>query len=104
MATAAQDGAVTGPTISGCAHSAGSDEVTLKFNASLLGGEGLLLRPFDTNETGGWIWSRPRIQTKQAAYKVETNDSNGVIVCTVDPDPESPMAGQCNASTCLCQS
>ena len=31
-----------------------SGKLELMFNATLLGGEGLLLRPFDANETGGW--------------------------------------------------
>jgi hypothetical protein len=56
------DGAITGPTIVGCSHTAAGEDVaeaeavaqqlTLKFNESLLGGEGLMLRPFDANETG----------------------------------------------------
>ena len=50
---ASVNGAVTGPTISGCALSAGESQLTLKFNGSLLGGEPLQLRPFDANETGG---------------------------------------------------
>jgi hypothetical protein len=90
-------GAVTGPTIAGCAHSAGENQLTLKFNSSLLGGESLQLRPFDANETGGWV------STGQPG-SADTLDASGVMVCTVDPDPESPMAGQCNASTCECQS
>ena len=102
----AMAGATTGPTISGCAHSAGTDMVTVKFNASLLGGEGLLLRPFDANETGGWLGEiDPRThKTIQGGHGGTTQDSSGMMVCTIDPDPESPMAGQCNASTCLCQS
>ena len=37
------DGALTGPTLAGC--SAGDGRLTLRFNTTLLGGEGLLLRP-----------------------------------------------------------
>jgi len=97
----AASGAITGPTISGCAHAAGTDAVTLTFNASLLGGEGLLLRPFDANETGCWLGeTNPRTQEKTQG----TQDSSGLMVCTVDADPESPMAGVCNKSTCECQS
>ena len=48
------DGALTGPTISGCSYTASSAELVLRFNQTLLGGEGLMLRPFDANETGGW--------------------------------------------------
>ena len=99
-ATAAS-GAITGPTISGCAHAAGTDAVTLTFNASLLGGEGLLLRPFDANETGGWVGETdPRTHRPTKG----TQDSSGLMLCTVDTNPDSPMAGMCNKSTCECQS
>jgi hypothetical protein len=47
------------------------------------------------HQSSGWVG-----QPGEAA----TLDANGVMVCTVDPDPESPMAGKCNASTCECQS
>jgi sialate O-acetylesterase len=66
------DGAMTGPTIAGCTLAAGKFELT--FNASLLGGEGLLLRSFDSNSSNwapepGWAGPGP------------IHDSLGLMVC-----------------------
>lgn len=92
----ASDGAVTGPTIAGCRYATGT--LRLSFNGSLLGGEGLMLRPFDDNSTGGWgapgdILDRPVF------------DASGAMVCTVDPDCRPSGGIECgNATTCQCQS
>ena len=59
-----------------------------------------MLRPFDANETGGWVGE---INPRTRKPKSETLDSSGLMVCTVDPDPNGPMAGACNKTTCLCQ-
>ena len=40
-------GAFTGPTISGCRYTPSSSTLEIKFNQTLLGGEGLMLRPYD---------------------------------------------------------
>ena len=90
-------GARTGPTLSGCSVSA--QTMSLSFNASLLGNEGLALRPFDANMSQ-WY-------SKQSAHggKVQRKtDSAGLMVCTkqgttlddVSPGPEL------NATTCAC--
>jgi hypothetical protein len=90
------DGALTGPTISGCSFTAaasappvgvgGSSPASLeiRFNQTLLGGEGLMLRrTFDANETGGW-----GLQPGTKGFdplEQPSVDSNGAMVCTVDP-------------------
>lgn len=92
----AADGATTGPTIAGCSFSDGN--LQLSFNASLLGGEGLMLRPFDANATGGW--GHPG-----DPYARPITDANGAMVCTVDPDCRPQGNQMCgNATTCQCQS
>jgi hypothetical protein len=101
-----EDGAITGPTVAGCSHSTNADagaaqhQLTLKFNDTLLGGEGLMLRPFDANETGGWGGPHEQGNPLFSALRVST-DSSGVMVCTADPDCASPPCG--NATTCECQ-
>ena len=94
-------GASTGPTIAGCHYTAGSLE--LLFNSSLLGGEELLLRKFDANETGGW--NANPFNDSAADYHpykspefLPTIDALGAMVCTADEH------GHGNASTCGCQS
>jgi hypothetical protein len=95
-------GAVTGPTIAGCSYESG--KLVLAFNTTLLGGEVLLLRPFDANETGGWI-ANP-FNDSSASYHpyhevpplLPTGDSLGTMVCVADD-----LVGS-NASTCACQS
>jgi hypothetical protein len=114
-------GALTGPTLAGCRYgpsssssssssssktaegggeeagggSASASKLTLMFNESLLGGEGLMLRPFDANETGGWLDSRGN----------GLKDSNGAMVCTVDPTCKEAPNHECgNTTTCQCQS
>ena len=93
-----QDGALTGPTISGCT-STSPGQLVLNFNSSLLGGEGLELRAFDANETGGWGDPSNKHPTDRPV-----TDSNGAMVCTLDPGctprPGSPCG---NATTCQCQ-
>ena len=100
------DGAVTGPTLSGCSYSASESAasgLTLKFNASLLGGEGLMLRPFDANETGGW--GLPGPEPASAGPLTKVSDSNGAMVCTVDPTCTPSSNHICgNITTCHCQS
>jgi hypothetical protein len=108
--TGEDDGAFTGPTIAGCSYTAttaataaGAGVLEIKFNSSLLGGEALLLRPFDANETGGWQ-DNPfnDSATTYHPYKVKTyhptTDSLGLMVCTAE-QPGVPG----NASTCACQ-
>ena len=101
-----EDGAITGPTIAGCRYSSTIDtgdtqqQLTLKFNSSLLGGEGLMLRPFDANETGGWGGPHEEDNSLYSALRM-TTDSSGVMVCTVDPQCERPPCG--NETTCQCQ-
>ena len=100
-------GALTGPTLAGCSYGSGSageassaatggvgsKQLTLVFNKSLLGGEGLTLRPFDANETGSWLDSRGN----------GLKDSNGAMVCTVDPSckpaPNQPCGNASKSST-----
>jgi hypothetical protein len=101
-ADAGTDGALTGPTIAGCTADTGSLE--LLFNATLLGGEGLLLRPFDANETGGW-YNNPYNDSADSYHPyhrapalLPTEDSLGTMVCIAD----ASVGG--NASTCACQS
>ena len=72
------DGAFTGPTLSGCRYTPGGAFV-LRFNASLLGGESLLLRDWDYNATGGWS-ANPY------------NDSDAKCVLTAAPSTH-PHAG-----------
>eukprot|EP01050_Picozoa_sp_SAG11_P022212 SAG11_NODE_4143_length_2042_cov_1.680391_2_plen_300_part_00 len=95
------DGAMTGPTISSCTLEAG--ELELKFNASLLGGEGLMLRPFDAN-TSNWApepgWAGPG----------PIHDSLGLMVCAANGSAlpgGAPGGGNAgiygNATTCECQ-
>eukprot|EP00041_Stephanoeca_diplocostata_P026687 m.723398 g.723398 ORF g.723398 m.723398 type:complete len:865 (+) comp23021_c0_seq4:58-2652(+) len=97
----ATSGAYTGPTIAGCKDSA-DRTLVLAFNATLLGGEGLLFRDWDANTTGGWTANPyndsaakyhpyPKIQLQP------TMDSLGLMVCTAGAD----VVG--NASTCACQ-
>ena len=89
---------MTGPTIAGCKNPA-PGQLELNFNSSLLGGEGLELRPFDANETGGW--GDP--SNPQAADRPGT-DSNGAMVCTVDPGCTPTPGSPCgNVTTCQCQ-
>ena len=98
-------GAFTGPTISGCSYTSSSNELVLKFNQTLLGGEGLMLRPFDANETGGW-GLQPGTNHYQPLDKV-SQAGLGAMVCTVDPtcNASNPGAYPCgNATTCMCQS
>jgi sialate O-acetylesterase len=94
-------GALTGPTLAGCSYGSnpavgsrdegGGSKLTLVFNKSLLGGEGLTLRPFDANETGSWLDSRGN----------SLKDSNGAMVCTVDPSCKTAPNHMCgNASKC----
>jgi hypothetical protein len=99
-------GAMTGPTIAGCSYST-TGSLELKFNASLLGGEALLLRDFDANATGGWAanpyndnntWIRPYAR-KHNPFE-PTFDSLGLMVCTTAGDGSSLG----NATTCGCQS
>jgi hypothetical protein len=97
---------MTGPTIAGCRYSSTVDagnalqQLTLKFNDTLLGGEGLMLRPFDANETGGW--GGPHEQGNPLFRSLQvTTDSSGVMVCTTDPHCERPPCG--NETTCQCQ-
>ena len=100
------DGALTGPTISGCSYTASTGELEIKFNQTLLGGEGLLLRPFDANETGGW-GNQPGTKGYQP-LDAPAVDANGAMVCTVDPTCQQgpgangPPCG--NATSCMCQS
>lgn len=98
-----EDGAVTGPTIAGCRYSNTADAgaaLTLQFNNTLLGGEGLMLRPFDANETGGWGGPHEQDNTLFSSLPA-TTDSSGVMVCTADPHCERPPCG--NETTCQCQ-
>lgn len=86
------DGAMTGPTVSGCSYKA-SGALELKFNASLLGGEGLMLRSFDYN-TSDYApepdWAGPGMM----------QDSLGMLVCAANAS--DPASG--NATTCACSS
>lgn len=93
-------GAYTGPTISGC--SMFSDQLVIKFNRSLLDGEGLLFRKFDDNSTGGWSANPYNdSNSKYHPYRPEpylpTYDSLGAMVCRVGEG----LPG--NATTCACQ-
>jgi hypothetical protein len=95
-------GAATGPTIAGCRYTASADHILLKFNVLLLGGESLLLRKFDANETGGW--ERNPYNDSSADYHPyamptfePSIDGLGAMVCT-------DSAGLGNVSTCACQS
>ena len=108
----AAGGAATGPTIAGCRHTAVANtagsahvvhQLVLQFNTSLLGGEALLLRKFDANETGGWSANPYNDSaTDYHPYRVPafdpSYDSLGAMVCTAD------AATIGNASTCACQS
>lgn len=100
------DGALTGPTISGCSYTASTGELEIKFNQTLLGGEGLMLRPFDANETGGW-GDQPGTKGYQP-LDAPAVDANGAMVCTVDPTcqqgPGANGAPCGNATSCMCQS
>eukprot|EP00039_Didymoeca_costata_P002481 m.60480 g.60480 ORF g.60480 m.60480 type:complete len:832 (+) comp11324_c0_seq1:88-2583(+) len=98
----AESGALTGPTIAGCTF--GNGQLEIRFNTTLLGGEGLQLRPFDANETGGWS-ANPYNDSDSKYYPAgkapdyePTYDSLGLMVCT---DTGSDLTG--NASTCECQ-
>jgi sialate O-acetylesterase len=94
----AADGAEVGPLLSGCSLTSSKATVELRFNATLLGGEGLMLRPFDANATGSWgDVSSPSAHSDPSKRPVV--DSNGLMVCTVDAT--APETG--NASTCHCQ-
>ena len=95
------DGAATGPTIAGCQYTSGSLE--LLFNVSLLGGEPLLLRKYDANETGGW--SKNPYNDSGADYHPyktpafdPSTDALGAMVCIASD------ARPGNATTCECQS
>lgn len=95
-------GAYTGPTIAGCSYTTNST-FTLKFNATLLDGEGLLLRTWDANTTGGWIANPYNDSVAKyhpyAKIRLEpTIDSLGLMVCLAS------VGGVGNASTCACQS
>lgn len=97
----------TGPTLSGCTYqpatpngAAGGGRLVLRFNQSLLGTEGLALRPYESN-MAKWAWrfdSSHTVLTKQ--------DSVGLMVCTANGtapyNPRQPPQG--NATTCACQS
>jgi hypothetical protein len=96
----AQDGAITGPTISGCTAPV-PGQLELTFNVSLLGGERLTLRPFDANETGGW--GDPSQLPAQGGDRPVV-ESNGAMVCTVDPGCAPTASRPCgNTTTCECQ-
>jgi len=98
-------GAMTGPTISGCRSFtiAGRESLVLHFNESLLGGESLLLRPFDANQTGGWV-SETGVRWPPEGT-TGMLDSNGAMVCTVDPTCKPEPGQPCgNVTTCMCQS
>ncbi|CAK0871817.1 unnamed protein product [Prorocentrum cordatum] len=86
----AGSGAWTGPTISGCRLDGGRLE--LFFNSSLLGGEGLMLRPFNANLSS---WSEPGRNLGWTAAR----DSLGTMVCVANAS--APELG--NATTCMCQ-
>eukprot|EP01050_Picozoa_sp_SAG11_P033674 SAG11_NODE_11546_length_753_cov_1.155963_1_plen_160_part_10 len=102
--------AKTGPTLAGCSLSSlvaeqqddghgqtSAHKLQLHFNASLLGKESLLLRPWDA-DMSHWASKPPQGRNGKPIRKV---DSAGLMVCTApEPDPESPSAG--NASTCAC--
>ena len=116
--------AKTGPTIAGCSLSLGLDEqqqegvaghghghghghgvqtsahqLQLHFNASLLGTESLLLRPWDA-DMSRWASKPPQGSHGQPTRK---SDSAGLMVCTApEPDPEAPSGASGNASTCAC--
>ena len=97
-------GAATGPTIAGCKYTSGGN-LTLLFNASLLGGEALLLRKtYDANETGGWIHnpyhdSGAGYHPYRAPAFDPSTDALGAMVCVADGG-----GGPGNATTCQCQS
>ena len=92
-------GAITGPTIAGCSYDKTAHRLQLSFNASLLGGEGLLLRPFDFNASN-WApepdWAGPG----------PIHDSLGLMVCAANATRNSKLPGaqgvRGNASTCEC--
>jgi hypothetical protein len=71
---------VSGPTISGCSRSTQSKTLTIKLDADRLGGEDVLVQPFDTNVSK---WSGL--------------DSSSLMVCT---DAMGPSVA--NASSCGC--
>ena len=58
-------GAPTGPTLAGCRLDAGSAQLTLQFNTTLLRGEVLTVQPFDTNVSA---WAYPDSSTAMVCY------------------------------------
>lgn len=103
-------GAATGPTIAGCRYPVANGNLELRFNASLLGGESLLLREtFDANETGGWS-ANPYNDTgaQYHPYSVPhfdpSFDALGAMVCVAGEIDSASSSGVGNVSTCQCQS
>jgi hypothetical protein len=90
--------AQTGPTLSGCSLTS-SGKLELRFNQTLLGTEGLALRPFESNMSD---WANRLDSSHKVLRKT---DSMGLMACTATgtapPDPNAPPM---NATTCACQS
>lgn len=113
--------AVTGPTLAGCrlggsalsavsaagvgitASGSSGQQLALKFNKTLLGTEGLMVRPFDA-DMSEWQW-----RFDSSHQVLNKSDSSGLMVCTINgtvpDDPMKPRTGPVgNATTCRCQS
>lgn len=90
----ASSGARTGPTLSGCAVHARA--LRLSFNASLLGDEDVMLRPFDANMSQ-WYTKK----TAHGGKLKHKTDSAGLMVCTKRGTSATPHP-ELNATTCAC--
>ena len=92
--------ATQGPTLSGCDLTS-KTELTLHFNQSLLGTEGLMLRSNGNSNSNMSAWAH---EMSSSHKQLNKTDSEVLMVCSIPPtDPENPDADLGNATTCQCQ-